>query len=153
MASGRNRLTFDEVLERIFESSDDDSNDENDYISDEDIIEEVIAQAVVVNEQSIVQSALNRQVPTDTEFGWSQSDSDCYIMPFSEENGLTCDLPENACVPDFFNILFDADMWETLTEQTNLYTAQILQKGELKPNSRMQKWTPVSVDEMKVFLV
>lgn len=39
-----------------------------------------------------------------------------------------------------------------IVEQTNLYAEQRKENEQLKENSRLQKWLPVTVDEMKVFI-
>ena len=41
---------------------------------------------------------------------------------------------------------------DILTTQTNLYAENRIVGEQLKENSRLQKWKPVSIDEMKVFL-
>ncbi|XP_052771220.1 piggyBac transposable element-derived protein 4-like [Mya arenaria] len=57
---------------------------------------------------------------------------------------------------DFFKLFVDNELIEKLTTETNVYAAnkiRILEAGNaLKPNSRLRKWSPVSVEEMKVFL-
>ena len=42
-------------------------------------------------------------------------------------------------------------MWTIITEQTNLYATQRIENEQLKAKSRLQKWRPVTVDELKVF--
>ena len=49
-------------------------------------------------------------------------------------------------------LLFKDDMWSLITTQTNLYAQKRIENGHLKDKSRLQKWRPVIVDEMKVFL-
>ena len=49
-------------------------------------------------------------------------------------------------------LLFKNDMWSLITTQTNLYAQKRIENGHLKDKSRLQKWRPVIVDEMKVFL-
>ena len=81
----------------------------------------------------------------DDEFGWEHKDT------FPVCAGLNIELPDNPEPIDFFNILFKAEMWTIITEQTNLYATQRIENEQLKAKSRLQKWRPVTVDELKVF--
>lgn len=65
---------------------------------------------------------------------------------------MTEELPEDPTELDFFNLLFDEGMWEVLVLETNRYATNRINSGNLAPHSRLQKWTPVTIDEMKVFM-
>lgn len=41
-------------------------------------------------------------------------------------------------------------MWTLFADQTNLYATNRIENGQLKEKSRLRKWQPVAVDEMKV---
>ena len=43
-------------------------------------------------------------------------------------------------------------MWDVLVQQTNVYAQNRLETDALRHHSRMKKWVPVSVSEMKVFI-
>ena len=41
---------------------------------------------------------------------------------------------------------------EILVEQTNLYAERRMQAADLRRNSRMKQWRPVTLAEMRMFL-
>lgn len=155
-ANTRRRLTAEDVLAEIFEDSD--FSGESDAESDledselEHVMQQIQEIPGILREIPMEQSAnpQNCDLPVDRDFGWSSSDDNPLVMPFIGESGLCEPLPDSPVALDFFNLLFDDGMWNILTEQTNLYATQTLATLQMKPHSRMQNWTPVTVDEMKV---
>lgn len=126
-----------------------DSGDEDEFEGWEpgDILQHVQFFREIDFEQSL-NDVNNRD---DDEFGWEHKDTFPVCAPFTGKPGLNIELPENPEPIDFFNILFKAEMWTIITEQTNLYATQRIENEQLKAKSRLQKWRPVTVDELKVF--
>jgi hypothetical protein len=151
MAARGNKLSVEQVLERLFEVSDVSDDNDSDILDDDNYMEQIIGNAAIVNDVPMVQSDRDVIVPCDRESGWDTVDNDIFTMPFIAEHGLNCDLPNNPTAMDFFHILFDAEMWGFMCEQTNLYADFVIANSELRPHSRIRNWTPVTVDEMKVF--
>ena len=60
------------------------------------------------------------------EFGWEHKDTFPVCAPFTGKPGLNIELPDNPEPIDFFNILFKAEMWTIITEQTNLCATQLI---------------------------
>lgn len=152
----RRPLTVDDVLAEIFENSDYSEGSDVDSDTDDNDVQQIVQDFVPNIEQRReipIQQApnpMNRDLPVDVAYGWSSTDNDPTNMPFTGASGLTEQLPDSPTAFDFFDILFDEGMWGILTDQTNLYAEQSLATMTLKPQSRMQKWSPVTIDEMKV---
>ena len=86
------RLTVDQVLEQLFveSGSESESLQESD---EENILEEVLLNAVAVNEFLMEQLANDHQLDTDEMCGWGNIDDPLILMPFYEEMGLTVPVP------------------------------------------------------------
>jgi hypothetical protein len=94
----------------------------------------------------------NLELPCDVEIGWSKDDTKEPMRPFEGETGLQHPMDSHDPI-DFFYLLFEEDMWNTLVQQTNLYFTQSHPDLDtLSPHSRSRKWKVVTVDEMKVFM-
>ncbi|CAG2197406.1 unnamed protein product [Mytilus edulis] len=138
---------LDDFIQEYFGESDEDSEfegfDLNDIITDNDILSEILFE----------QDDKDINVGVDEQNGWSRIDTPPICAPFTGTPGLNTDidLGEDPQPIDFFNLLFNNSMWDTIVLQTNLYANRKLQNDELKPNSRITKWRPTSIDEMKVF--
>ena len=52
----------------------------------------------------------------------------------------------------FFDLFIDDDLLNHFFIQTNLYAEDFISATEVKPSSRVHKWTPTNVPEMKAFL-
>ncbi len=87
----------------------------------------------------------------DDDNGWERVDSSPVNAPFSAVPGFKVDVPDDATPLFFFDLLFDAGMWDLLVEQTNLYADHLIRDADLSAHSRLRAWTPVTVDELKVF--
>ena len=51
-----------------------------------------------------------------------------------------------------FNLMFDENMWLTFVQEINCYAESRIESQTLSAFSRLQKWSPVCVDEMKLFI-
>lgn len=77
----------------------------------------------------------------------------CFCYYFSGTPGLKDVVQEDLTELDCFNLLFDETFWGVIVEETNRYAEQRIQRQTPLPLfSRLRKWTPVTVDELKVFL-
>ena len=52
----------------------------------------------------------------------------------------------------FLKLFISDSFMEILVEQTNLYAERRMQAADLRRNSLMKQWRPVTLAEMKVFL-
>ena len=142
-------------MNELYSESESDS-DIGDAIDDNELLEDILQEVEVVREIDLEQSARDRELPTDIASGWGNVDSPPVLMDFSGVSGLTCDIPDERTPLNMFNILFDEDMWVTMTVQTNNYAQNKLriarEDNNLKPNARILKWTDTTVDEMKIFM-
>ncbi|XP_052798965.1 piggyBac transposable element-derived protein 4-like [Mya arenaria] len=104
------------------------------------------------------QSRTNCEKQEDVVFGWANEDSPPLLAPFTGSPGLMGDIPDDQSEIDCFGLLFDETFWEVIAEETNpeetnQYAEQRIQReNPLPPYSRLQKWTPVTVDELKFFI-
>ena len=95
----------------------------------------------------------DREVAADTDLGWSRHDGDGPVCaPFTGEQGLSVDLPDDPTPHDFFKSFSEDGMWDSLVQQTNIYAEDSLQNEELLRHSHLHKWVPVTVPEMKLFI-
>ena len=131
---------------QYFVESDDD--DEFEGFGPDDLFDN----AELITEIDFEQSARDRECQEDVELGWSREDATPLVAPFTGNPGLQSDLPDNPEAIDFFNLLFEDQMWEILTTETNRYAQSKISEEDLKQFSRLKKWEPVTKDEMKVFL-
>ncbi|XP_053457867.1 zinc finger protein with KRAB and SCAN domains 8 isoform X2 [Nycticebus coucang] len=53
---------------------------------------------------------------------------------------------------DFFKFFITDDVIDYMVKETNIYASQTLQKGNIKPHSRLKKWYDVTSQEMERFL-
>jgi hypothetical protein len=137
----------DNRLQRIF--ADSDTENDEDFVGFDDIG----GGAIVLGQIApLREPALNNELPADIEIGWTADDTQHAIRPFEGETGLQRDMDSHG-PKDFFDLLFEDDMWDILVEQTNLYFHQSHPDLEvLSPHSRLRKWRDVTKDEMKVFV-
>ena len=90
--------------------------------------------------------------PKDVAANWTAIDTPSTIAPFTGNVGLTVNLAEDAAPIKFFKFLFNEDYWtKIVTEINNIANAKIAQP--LSPQSRLQDWTPVNADKIKLFFL
>ncbi|CAG5000591.1 unnamed protein product [Parnassius apollo] len=77
------------------------------------------------------------------------------IIPYTESPGLKPiqlrHLMANSDPQDFYSLLVLDTVFEDIVYQTNLFAEQIISKGGLKRVSRIHKWVPTDVKEIKKF--
>ncbi|XP_065185884.1 piggyBac transposable element-derived protein 4-like [Sycon ciliatum] len=85
---------------------------------------------------------------------WCMDDNHPDIPDFTAETGLNVELPESATPYDFVKLFFTPELWDLLVVETNRYATQYLatRSQDLPRHSRLRKWTPVTVPEMKMFM-
>lgn len=93
----------------------------------------------------------NDNLPCDVADGWKKDGNVPVVAPFVKESKLNVNMASHEPI-DYFNLFFDDEILQILVDQTNVYTDQTLQGAILSPFSRMTKWRPVTLAEMKVFL-
>ena len=99
----------------------------------------------------LVNSGRDLEVVADTHTGWAIVDGDGpTCAPFTGGQRFCRVVSDNPSPLEFFNCFFDNVMCDVLVQQTNLYAQNRL--ATLRHHSRMQKWVPVTVTEMKVFI-
>ena len=100
----------------------------------------------IITEIALEQSASDQECPEDVEVGRSREDSTPLVAPFTGNPGLQSNIPDNPEAIDFFNILFEDEMWEILVTETNRYAQNKIHasEGNLKQFSRLKKWEPIT---------
>ncbi|GBN81729.1 hypothetical protein AVEN_14601-1 [Araneus ventricosus] len=68
-------------------------------------------------------------------------------FPFSGNPGLNTRMDGSFPI-EFFCIFFDDDI---VTSETNRYAEDFIEKNDLTPSSRVQKWKDVDSSEIRVF--
>ena len=140
-------------FEPDFLDSSDESDEEFDGFDPIDIVRNrgVLVELPLVD----FRPSIDNEVDADLQSGWGVSDDGCFRAPFIGESRLNVDL-ESTDPIDFFKLFIDNDFIATMTNETNVYAQQKIdrmrQQGTLKPYSHLQKWTPVTTQEMMVFL-
>ena len=102
---------------------------------------------------SILNPQYDRILQKDEELNWSGVDSPPTLAPFTRNVGLTVNLANEAAPIEFFKLLFDDDYWPKIVNETNNYAAGKIHEAQqpLSPNSRLKDWSPVTIDEIKLF--
>ncbi|XP_012634083.1 zinc finger MYM-type protein 2 isoform X3 [Microcebus murinus] len=84
------------------------------------------------------------------------SGSNMKIFDFVESNpGVPTEIAVNLHEKtpyDFFKFFITDDVIDYMVKETNIYASQTLQKGNVKPHSRLKKWYDVTSQEMERFL-
>ena len=87
---------------------------------------DVLTGAELVREEVLVQSERDRENRTDFQSGWGNVDSPPILMDYTDESGLSCDVPDDCSPLNMFNIMFDGEMWTVLTRETNTYAQNVI---------------------------
>ncbi|GBL73325.1 PiggyBac transposable element-derived protein 4 [Araneus ventricosus] len=72
-------------------------------------------------------------------------------FPFSGNPGLNTRMDGSSPI-EFFCIFFDDDIVGYIASETNRYAEDFIEKNDLTPSSRVQKWKDVDSSEIRVFL-
>ncbi|VDI63601.1 Hypothetical predicted protein, partial [Mytilus galloprovincialis] len=84
---------------------------------------------------------------------WVMGEKNPELLPFTQTPGIKCDLPDNASVSDYFYLYVNENDFENISEETNRYAKQYLDKNNnLSRFSRFRKWTNTTATEMKRFI-
>ena len=151
--AGASSFTFrpdiDADLQRFFIETFVDSDSDDDELEFEGFTDEDIRGRPV----DLVNSGRDHEVVADTHAGWASVDGDGPVCaPFTGGHRFCRVVSDDPSPLEFFNCFFDDVMWDVLVQQTNLYAQNRLATDALRHQSRMQKWVPVTVSEMKVFI-
>ena len=75
-------------------------------------------------------------------------------IPFQVESGLRCDLQDDANPIDFFNLYFTDAVIQKISDETNRYAHQFLEKvgPNLKPYSIVHGWKDTNPEKVRTFL-
>lgn len=97
-----------------------------------------------------------RRKPTDTELGWTFTDSPPQGPIFEEQSGVSAPIDATSSALDCFSIFVPETMVKLFKSETNRYAASITDKlrrtNKLKPNSLWSLWRPVKLCEIYAFL-
>ena len=87
--------------------------------------------------------------PGETEAPWRPLE-----FPFTAQPGLINDAAviQSDEPADFLGLLMTEELLQILVDQTNLYAVKSISRLPNLPHSRINKWKPVTVKEMKEFL-
>lgn len=130
----------DELLAQLFADSDNDEEFEGFELGN------ILGNIDILNEIDFDQSLNDQEMMEDVNIGWERNDAVPICAPFTGNPGLTVELPQNPEPIDIFNLLFKPEILDILTTRTNLYAENRIVGEQLKENSRLQKWKPVSID-------
>jgi hypothetical protein len=92
----------------------------------------------------------DRDFPADLETGWIREDADVLNAPFTGEAKLNVQMEAENPI-DFFKLFITDDVINGIVVQTNIFAQTKKNADNLKTHSRIKKWLPVTLDEMKVF--
>ncbi|XP_069105709.1 piggyBac transposable element-derived protein 4-like [Argopecten irradians] len=87
---------------------------------------------------------------SDKAEGWTKSSGPPLCAPFTGESKLNVNM-ENQEPIDFFQLFLNDDFLNIVVQQTNLYADRKKNQGRQGNHSRISKWKPVSLEEIKVF--
>lgn len=95
----------------------------------------------------------NKDIPV--EWTWQQKDNVPKIKSFIANPGINKTvlnrIGEEPTVREMFEEFFDETFWRTLVTETNRFGQQIIDGEPSKKKKIDEKWTPVTVDEMKAY--
>ena len=85
---------------------------------------------------------------------WRMDENIPVIPEFTADAGMNVNVPPEPTPYDFVKLFFTPELWQLLVTETNRYAEQYLAQfgADLTRHSRLKKWVPVTVPEMKVFL-
>jgi len=83
---------------------------------------------------------------------WSHFVQDSRVEEFTEYAGVAHSLPDDASTLDYFYLFFDADFFQLLVDQTNLYAYQVRNRAEFDGTPNRVAWTATTVPEMRTFI-
>ena len=139
----------DEDVIGFFNDNSDQENDFEGFINDERDIGHRNVLTVLPMTDFVPNN--DRDFGADQEEGWSRVDTPLMNAPFTGEEKLNVDMPDYK--PLSFLKLFVSDAFlETVVQQTNLYAERRVQSDDVSHSSRLKKWSPVILAEIKTFL-
>lgn len=71
---------------------------------------------------------------------------------FFETPGPRCAPPPDATPITYFNLFFTTSLLETIVRETNRYATQFFASHTVSNNSRVKRWTPTTIYEIKAFI-
>ena len=143
-----------EVVGELEGSDFEDSDDEFDGYLDMEDVEEADARDTRCDGQT---DSVEENIGANVEVGGSSSDeesSECDEVPvYSLEAGCSASVVGENPI-DFFSLLIDDTMLQTIVTQTNLYAQQFIESHELAPHSRVRYWSKAvhDMNELRRFL-
>ena len=73
-------------------------------------------------------------------------------FPFSKNNDLLLPIPDNNEPVDYFRMIFDNNILNTIANETNHYAEEIFCSKGVAEHSRITRWKPVTCNEMLTFI-
>lgn len=83
---------------------------------------------------------------------WLRFNQGFHRLDFTGENQFKVPVPGNNRPIDWFILLLDDTLLETIVRETNRYAIEVLFKPSLTLHSRINKWKDLRVAELKVFI-
>jgi hypothetical protein len=115
----------------------------NGEISDDDIDNEV---KEGYEETEVDENEADETDEDEYETKWSTDIEDVQVDAFNQPAGPTHSLPSAQNVKNFFELMFNKNIWNYVVKQTNLYAKQQMQ---LKPDP---EWKALGVGELKSWI-
>lgn len=91
------------------------------------------------------------EIAADVSAGWTKIDRPPVNAPYLNESHMNIPVDDFRPI-DFLKLFIKDEIIENLVVQTNLFAERRITNGQFRQHSRMLKWVPVDLEEMKVFL-
>ena len=107
------------------------------------------------NSHSLTNPSQDPPTPDDLDVTctWSNDPPNVCDFPFNENDGMLVDVPIDADPIFFMEKLLTEDFLQELVDSTNRYAESVINSSRpLRRKSVLNRWTPVSIDEMRKFV-
>lgn len=90
-------------------------------------------------------------VPSTSGYTWNNRKPSVTRIPFTKTKTERKD-PQGNNPIDYFNLLFDDNLFKLLVNETNRYAVHIFLTGSGSSTSRINEWKDTNIQEMKIFI-
>ncbi|XP_054256976.1 piggyBac transposable element-derived protein 4-like [Macrosteles quadrilineatus] len=88
----------------------------------------------------------------DYDLAWDEDPNSMKTFIFSSPVGLRVPIPGENKPADFFQLLFDDVLLESIVKETNSYAKELFLSKDHSEKSRISSWKNLTLNEFKVFL-
>lgn len=133
----------------------DSSDDSSDWSEDDSYSEDSDSSYCSDDRTPRKRTKITPATDNSTDWIWQNKDNVPQIKTFVGNPGIDSSVlhrqGENASARTMFEEVCDDSFWQTLTSETNRYAQQTMKDGTNKKKMD-EKWSPVTVDEMKAYI-